>query len=410
MTALHADARAAADAARTDATTTAGGTRRVRVLLLTDELEIGGTQRQIVHLACGLDRGRFDVTVLYFRNPSAYVDTLRAHGVTVRRVDKHRAVDPAFVRALRRELVDGRFDVMHCFAFSGELWGAVARALLPASRRPRLIGSVRGTYEWYRPWQWLAKRWVGGQCERVIANSRMGAAHAEAAMGWTAGRIEVVYNGVSFPPQASAVDTSALRRALLGGADGPLLLFVGRLVDHKDLPTLVRGFARLVAVRPAVRLAIAGDGPQREALRSWLREAAVEPQVRLLGERTDVPALLQAADALVLPSLREGLSNVILEAMAAARAVVASRAGGNPELVVDGRTGCLFDVGDDAALAAALVRLVDDPALRGRLGDAGRERARSVFGLDAMLGAHARLYGDPGLGQAGVALPGGRGR
>jgi glycosyltransferase involved in cell wall biosynthesis len=410
MTALQAG-RFAADADPGSRSATGGGSVRLRVLLLTDELEIGGTQRQIVHLACGLDRNRFDVTVLYFRNPSAFVDTLRDSGVTVKRVDKRGAIDLAFVRALRRELAEGRYDVMHCFAFSGELWGAIARRLLPRALRPRLIGSVRGTYEWYSPWQWAAKKWVGEQCERVVANSRMGADHAARAMGWPSGRIEVVYNGVAPMTAADPGEAgAALRSALLGDAAGPLLLFVGRLVDHKDLPTLVRAFARLLAVRPGVRLAVAGDGPQRDDLTRWLAEAGVSAQVHLLGERTDVPALLAACDVLVLPSVREGLSNVVLEAMAAGRAVVASRAGGNPELVVDGNTGLLFDVGNDTALAGALVRLVDGPVLRRRLGEGGQERAEAVFGLDAMLGAHARMYGEPGLGRAGVALDGGRGR
>ena len=182
--------------------------RKTRVLLLTDEMEVGGTQRQIVHIARHLDRERFEPSVLFFRNPSFFVGELERAGVRVIQVEKHGRLDLGFVWRLVQTLRRERYDVMQCFAFSGELWGAVARRLLPRARRPALISSVR----------WRIKRWVSGQSERVIANSRMGAEYACERMGLPAGAIRVSYNGVQ-----SVQGTPGLRTELEVPADGLLV-------------------------------------------------------------------------------------------------------------------------------------------------------------------------------------------
>lgn len=363
--------------------------RKTRVLLLTDEMEVGGTQRQIVHIARHLDRERFEPSVLFFRNPSFFVGELERAGVRVIQVEKHGRLDLGFVWRLVQTLRRERYDVMQCFAFSGELWGAVARRLLPRARRPALISSVRGVYEWYSAVHWRIKRWVSGQSERVIANSRMGAEYACERMGLPAGAIRVSYNGVQ-----SVQGTPGLRTELEVPADGLLVLFVGRLVVHKDVPTLLKAAAALHARLPGLRVALAGDGPLRDSLARDVEALGLQGVVHLLGQRDDVPDLIESADAIVLPSLREGLSNVILEGMMGGKPVVASRAGGNVELIEHDRSGLLFDVGDVQALAAALERLARDTALRARLGEGARQRALTEFSIPSMVQAYEKHYGE----------------
>mgnify|MGYP001174286941 FL=1 len=362
---------------------------RLRLLIVTDEMEVGGTQRQIVHLARGLDPSRFEVTVLYFRNRSHFVDQLEAAGVRVVQIEKHGRVDLRFVARLVAFVARGRFDVIHAFAFSGELWAAVAHALQWPGTRPVLLSSIRGTYDWYGPLHWRVKRWVTGRSWRVIANSRVAAAYAREKMALPEGAIEVIYNGAVDAPVA-APTRAGLRQALGLADDDFLLLFAGRLVEVKDVATLVRAMARVVRSSPRMRLVIAGDGPQRAELETQAR--SLGPAVRFLGQRDDVAELIAAADAVTLSSRREGLSNVILEAMLGARPVIATRAGGNVELVEPERTGLLFEVGDDAGLAAAIDRLAGDPSLRLRFGEAGRERALAAFSLPAMIRAFDRAY------------------
>ncbi len=369
---------------------------KTRVLLLTDEMEVGGTQRQIVHIASHLDRSRFEPTVIYFVNRSFFVDELERTGVPVIQIEKRGKIDPMFVWRLRRALRDGRFDVAHCFAYSGEFWGTLARRLLPRAARPALISSVRGTYEWYSRWNWIVKRWVSVQSHRVVANSRMGASYASQHMGLSDESISIAYNGVK-PPQVKAERSAALRVQLNIDAAQTMVLFVGRLVVHKDLPCLLRAAARLRDTLPGLRILLAGDGPLQDEVSTQIAELKLERTVTLLGQRDDVQDLIDAADIVVLPSLREGLSNVILEGMMGGKPVVASRAGGNVELVLDNQTGLLFNVGDDAELANALQRLAQDAPLRERLGQGARQRAETAFSIPAMVKTFESFYGDAAL-------------
>ena len=354
----------------------------LRVLLLTDELEVGGTQRQIVHLARGMDRSRFAPTVGFFRNRSFLAGQLEAAEVPVAQIEKTRRIEPRFVRDLVRFVRAGRFDVMHCFAFSAELWGAVAHACLASPTRPALITSVRNKYDWYSGTQWRVKRWATLRSQRVIANSRAGGEYACSRMGLSADAIEVVYNGVAETPAPPP------------RAPGPVLemLFVGRLVEQKNVPVLMRAMRRLAAAKAPVRLRIAGDGPLRGELEAMRVAYGLEGSVEMLGEREDVAQLMAAADAVVLPSLREGLSNVILEAMMAGRPVVASNVGGNPELVEHGVTGSLFTSDDDAVLADAIGTLAANPRTRERMGRTARTRAVDRYSIGAMVGAMERHY------------------
>jgi len=363
---------------------------QIKLLIVTDEMEVGGTQRQITTLLEGLDKNRFLPTLLYFRERSHLVDQIERAGVETVQIPKRGAIDPSFFIALWRFMRNGQFDVVHCFSFTGELWGALALMLVG---RGKLITSIRGVYEWYRPFQWLVKTWVTRRSFCVVANSRAGADYARTRMK-SAIRIpfEVVYNGIGAVPLADDVERSRLRESLGIGPHSIMVLFVGRLVDHKNIPSLIRALQRIDAAGAHdIHVLVAGDGPERALLEDAGRTFHGD-LLRLLGERSDVAALMQACDFLVLPSRREGLSNAILEAMAAAKPVVASRVGGNVELVTDGTTGFLYPGDDDAALADAIVRLARDSLLRGQLGTAARVLAQQEFSRDTMIARLERLY------------------
>jgi glycosyltransferase involved in cell wall biosynthesis len=365
--------------------------RRLKVMLLTDEMEVGGTQRQIVAMAQHLDRAEFEPVVLYFRNPSFFVQELEDAGVRVIQVAKRGRIDLGFVWRLRQTLRRERLDVLHCFAFSGELWGAVARWLLPRAEQPALVSSVRGVYVWYRPWQWRVKRWVTQQSQQAIANSQMGAHYAAEQMRLPASTVQVTYNGVA-AVQTDANVVRSVRRSLGLSQDHLMILFAGRLVGIKDVPTLLRALDRLHQRLPQLRLVLAGEGPERSALEQRVKTLGLSAAVQFVGQRGDVADLIAASDVVVLPSVREGLSNVILEAMMGARPVVASRAGGNTELITHQQHGLLFEIGDDAALAQALETLACDAPLRMRLGQQAQAHARAQFSIPAMALAYAKHY------------------
>ncbi len=360
----------------------------VRVLLVIDEMEVGGTQRQMLNLVRALDRNSFTVEVAYFRVSSFLIDEFKALGVPVHYVPKRGRLDLSFLIALRRLIVSGGYQLVHAFSFTSELWAGVALKTLFSARRAALISSVRGTYEWYSPTQWRLKRWVTENSALVIANSRNAAGYAAQKMDLPASRIQVVYNGLPEQPPRPPAERAQLR-SQCGFADGDfVVLFVGRLIEHKNIPTLLRAMSLLPELadelaRP-VRLMLAGDGPERQALAALTDALGLRETVQWLGERRDVPALMNACDTVVLPSWREGLSNVILEAMQAGKPVVASRTGGNTESVIPDQTGLLFDPADPQALAFEMLRLASDQPLADRLGSAGRERVAQTFALQTL--------------------------
>jgi glycosyltransferase involved in cell wall biosynthesis len=173
---------------------------------------------------------------------------------------------------------------------------------------------------------------------------------------------------------------------------------VGRLDRVKNQLALLTAFARLVAESPAERraewrLLIAGDGPMADELRARAVELRIDDLVWMAGAREDVPQLMRALDVFVLPSMNEGISNTILEAMASGRPVVAARVGGNPELIQDGVTGSLYDDRDPEGLAQALRRYRDTPGLAAAHGTAGRARVRERFSIQAMVNGYTDFYG-----------------
>ncbi|HEX4882735.1 MAG TPA: glycosyltransferase [Casimicrobiaceae bacterium] len=390
------------------------GTRpreRTRLLIVTDEMEVGGSQRQIVALSRGIDPAAFDVSVAYFRERSYLVDELEAAGVRVVHLPKRARVDPRFVAALAGEMRRGAHDIVHAFGFTAELWTAVARLALRGRDRPALVTSIRGTYDAYAAWQWRIKRWVSANSSRIVANSRAGAAHAAPRLRLPVAAIDVVYNGVA--DEVAPVGARAQLRQQWGVPDGAVVvLFVGRLVEVKRVDTLLHAAALLAADGCAQHVVICGDGPQRAALEQLARSLGVDGRVHFAGERSDVAAVIDAADLVVLPSRHEGLSNVILEAMRGARPVVASRAGGNVELVDHERNGLLFDVGDQRGLAAAIRRLAGDEPLRRAMGVRGAQRVAADFSVPRMVQALCAIYGlalqrpaEPGAATDAAAAP-----
>ncbi len=213
-------------------------------------------------------------------------------------------------------------------------------------------------------------------------------------VGVPAAAITQIYNGVNldrFTPVSP-------RRAIAGFSEAGHFVFgtVGRLQDVKEQWLLIEALAILRELTPRakdVRVVIVGEGPMRARLEQTLAQHPdIASQVLLAGPQIDVPTWLQSFDVFCLPSRAEGISNTILEAMACALPVIATRVGGNPELVVDDGTGVLVPNSDAAALARVMARYVDEASLARRHGKAGRARALAEFSLNVMVERYAALY------------------
>jgi sugar transferase (PEP-CTERM/EpsH1 system associated) len=208
-------------------------------------------------------------------------------------------------------------------------------------------------------------------------------------------RVQHIYNGVDtqrFHPRTQMTTTTQSF-----GQDTLVTIgTVGRMQTVKDPLTLVRAFLHVLATQPAMakrlRLMLIGDGPLRAEAQRMLRAADAERFAWLPGERSDIPELMRALDIFVLPSLGEGISNTILEAMASGLPVIATHVGGNPELVEDGQTGRLVPPSEPVALAGAIVEYLVDAEFRVRHGRAGRVKVETYFSLDAMIHSYLAAY------------------
>lgn len=360
-----------------------------KLLVVSDEMEVGGSQRQITYLLGGLDRRQWQAELVFFRKESFLVRDLRAQGIVVHHIPKRGRLDLRFVLAYAALLRRQRYDLVHAFSLTAELWTIVSGWL--ARPRPPLVASIRGLYLDESERFWRIKRFILSRSAAVIANARAGAIAAAQRAGVPLARIDVVPNGMLPPDPLPAGQREALRHAIGAPADRPFALFVGRLVKEKNLACLMRALARLPAdERPWV--ALAGNGPLRGDIDAMREAAGLDADVRFLGERKDTAALMQSADFLVLPSSYEGMSNVLMEAMAAGCPVIASDVGGNPELVEDDVTGLLFPSDDAEALARCLRSLGKDAALRQRLSRQAAQVARQRYSVEQLVRSTTSVY------------------
>jgi len=370
--------------------------RPVPVALAITDLDVGGAERALVALATGLDRRRWRPSVVALGGEGALAGPLRAAGIEVAclGVDPRRPIRA--VRALAGALRRSGPELIQSFLFHANV---AARLAGPIAGRPWVVGGLR-VAERQRRWHLALDRLTIGLATGSVCVSEGVRRFSVAEGRLDPARLVVIPNGVDPAPfdRAEAVD----RRSIGVPAGAVLTLSVGRLDPQKGLDVLLEAASTVALARPDWHLALAGDGPDRDLLKARAAGLAnLGGRVHWLGRRDDVPALLQAADLLVLPSLWEGMPNAVLEAMAARRAVVASAVEGTEDLVIPGRTGWLVPPGDPAPLAAALLEAAADPTRRARFGEAARARIGAEFTPGRVVEAYDRLW----AGVLGLAWP-----
>jgi len=362
--------------------------RRIRLLYVAGNFVTGGAERHLLEMWRRIDRSRFDVRIAVLKREGAFTPLVEATGLPIHDLGVGRRLyDLTGLRGLLRLVSvvrEFRPDVIHGYLFGPNLFAALAGRLCGV---PVVCVAKRNVDAFESPRQVAVQRLAHRLATHVTAVSREVAA-TSVALGIPADRVTVIENGVD----VARFDGATHRAAIEGLPDGaPLVGSVGCLAPRKDYGTLLAALAAL-APRRAFRCAIAGDGPERPALEARAAELGLAERVRFLGERTDVDRLLPAFDVFTLSSREEGIPNALLEAMAAARPCVATRVGGNAEVLEDGRTGWLVPAQDPAALAAALEEALSDPGEAGRRGAAARRAMVSERSIDAMVRRHEAFY------------------
>jgi len=364
--------------------------RRPVVCQVLHSLTMGGAEMLAARLARGL-RDRVEFHFACLDDLGTLGEELRQEGFPVHVLGRRPGFDWRCSYGLTRLLHRARVDVVHAHQYTPFFYAMTARLLY---RRPALIFTEHGRHfpDYPRRKRMLANRLLLRRRDRVVA---VGEAVRQALIdneGIPAGRVGVVYNGISLPDLAAPPARDEVRRELAIGPDDLVLMQVARLDYLKDHATAIRTLARVVAQRPDARLVLVGEGPERVKIEEQVRSQGLEESVRLLGLRKDVARLLVAADVFLLTSISEGIPLTLIEAMAAGLPVISTQVGGVAEVVADGVSGLLAPAGDDAALAQHVLRLADDAALARHMGTCGRRRAQEMFAEDRMQADYCRLY------------------
>jgi L-malate glycosyltransferase len=354
----------------------------IPVLLMARQLDIGGSERQMTETAKALDCSVFEPHVGCFRPVGMRGDELRRAGVPVVQFPVGSFRKPPAIRGVQliaRYIREHGIRIVHTWDYPLATYAVpIARLLTKAFA----ISSQRGHRNLTPP---LYRRWVrvtDRMAHAIVVNCEYLRRHLAEDEHVAPGKIHICYNGI---------DLEHFRR--LEMPPHPLTLgTVCALRPEKDLQTLIRAFARVAKSAADTRLVIVGSGPEQAVLQQYAREASVGERCRFEPATPRVADWLNSIDVFVLPSRSEALSNSLMEAMACGCCAVASEVGGNPELIRPNETGLLFRAGDDQALAAALISLIEQPALRLSLAARGESFLRANFSLAAAARRMGEIY------------------
>jgi glycosyltransferase involved in cell wall biosynthesis len=383
--------------------------RRNRILILITGLGCGGAEQQVVSLATELTARDWEVSVVCLVKPGgpsvpvewrdgslACVSQLQEQHVEVHSLDMKRGVpDLRGVFRLRSLIRSFRPDLVHCHMFHANILGRVTRLFchMPAvicTAHNLKEAPMRGGPTWHKELLYRATDSLADQTT-IICNAgfdryvRVGAVPRK--------KLQMIPNGVDTNVFSRSEERRHCMRNALGIGSEFVWLAVGRLVEQKDYPNLLRALELLA--RQQFIVLIAGAGPLEKELREECTKRGLNGHVRFCGERKDILDLYNAADAFVMSSQCEGMPVALLEAASVGLPAVVTNVGGNPEVVTDGVTGYVVPPGSPTQLAAALQRLMEASPERLRLmSDAARQRCQDRYGIEVVIDKWLNLYAD----------------
>jgi len=332
----------------------------------------------------------YEVEVMHMGASEALRPALEERGVKVINLQSAWPYRLGSVRRLQEVIEREGYRIIH-----SHLWRADVAARLVGRRLPGLgvVCTIHDIRRWRKvPCLNFPDRWTEARVDAYIADSEDIRRRLTTEHHISAERINLVHNWVEILPEPTAAERQSARQAMGVEADAQVTITTARLSPEKGHRYLIAAARELRRRWPRLRCVVVGTGSRRRQLERLAQRQEVDDIVRFLGPRPDARELLAGADLFVLPSTLEGLPVAVLETMAAARPVVATRIDALAEAVVDGETGTLVPARDVGALVAALDKLLADPGLRRRMGAKARARAESLFGVDTAAAKVARVY------------------
>lgn len=363
----------------------------ISVAYLIDSLRRHGTQAALASLVRGLGPLGYDQRV-YSLNDAAdpeVVAALQASGARVELIGKRRLLAASGLWRLYREFRQWRPSIVQTFLPYSDLIG---RTLAHLAGTPAVVTSIRTRNADKRQWQLLLDRATMHWADRVVFNSQAVIAFSMAREGVTPGQAVYIPNAVSPAPVVPAVQVDRLRSELGLAPDALALGAVARLYRQKGHRFLLSAFQRVSSRFPQAVLLLVGDGPLRQDLQRQCRRAGIADKVRFLGQRSDIPALLAVMDLVLHPALWEGMSNAVMEAMAAGKPVIATDVDGARELIRPGETGWLVAPGDAEALASQIIAVLERWPQAQSTGALAAQEITATYSFEKMVARYDRLY------------------
>jgi len=376
--------------------------RPVRIAYVTGKLGTGGSERQMLLLAKHLPKDRFEVEFVLLGPPGDLADEARAAGARIQALygpPRSSARFPVwayrvlasiwnFIRVAQRR----RYDVIDAWLYGSYALAAVTR---PLTRVPVLISGRRSLSDYKAGFsfaQRLADRIATRSSDAIVANSDAVADDVRRRERLPAHRIRVIRNAVELLEPPTPQELRAIRRAWGADEESVVVGCVANYKPRKGLEMLIDAFADAARASGAIRLVLIGEGSLRGDLEARIASHGIGDRVTLAEGVVDPRRLYYAFDIAVLASETEGLPNVLLEAAAAGRPLIATDAGASREIVIDGETGILVPIDNRGRMGAAINELVGEPDLRSSYGAAARRRAESEFSVARCVASFAALY------------------
>ncbi len=361
---------------------------KLTIAHLVTSLEVGGAQHNMLLGLPRLDQNRYQHVLISIMDRMQMAQQFRSAGIELHSLGLSRKSDLAVALRLRSLLKRLRPDILHTYLIHGNVLGRIVGRLVGV---PTIIGSEL-TIGQAGPVGRLATKLTNPLTDAVEVNSETGGRAIAADLGVPSEKIEVILPGLDLQAFGGSDRRSAIRSEIGVLASDQLVLYVGRLQPVKGVEYGIRAFAKALSMNSNLHLALAGEGEQRAELVNLVTELNIQEKVSFLGARRDLPDVLSAADSVLMPSLTEGFPRVAIEAMAAAKPVIATRVGGVPEAVVHNETGILVESRDVDAMTNAIIETSRDTERQAAFGRKARARVEQLYSAESYVTRLDEMY------------------
>jgi len=364
---------------------------RINVALVNGQLNYGGTERQLYELAIRLNKSHFNPIVYCLSEvDSPFGVMLREKGIKVYTLKRRGHIDPFRIIKLARLFKKENINLVHSFLHIPNAYSYAACLL---ARLDKFIPSVRNCEIDRNRLLTYVDRLNLQRCSLITVNSEIVKKFTANHFSISPDKIKVIYNGIDAKRFVSFKESVKIKNDLSIPENVRIVGTIGKLSSpQKNIPLFLKAAGRISSQFSDVRFLVVGSGKLLDDMKDFSHKLGISEKVHFTGEREDIPEILKLLDVFVLSSYKEGLPNVIMEAMAAGKPVVATDVGGVSELVMDEETGFLVPSNNVEKLSQAVIRLLESSNIAERMGEKGKERIEKFFLIDRMVKQTEKLY------------------